>query len=101
MDRYGASLAKAISPANPHLLQLVKEPPAGSRDLLLVMLHALADAGLPPQPLVTAAVANFASSRDVQLLAPVCVAMPKSDVMKLLPQLVSQLDKPQLRQLYR
>eukprot|EP00775_Hariotina_reticulata_P002918 gene2918-3205_t len=101
IERYAGSLAKAVGPTNPELLQLLREPPGGSRDLLLVMLQALADQGLPPPPLVTACVTNFAKNRDVLLLAPVTVAMPKADVMKLLPQLVVQLDKSQLRMLYR
>lgn len=101
MDRYAASLARALGPTNPQLLALIKAPPEGSRDLLLNMLHALADGQLPPKELIDACIASFAATRDAQLLAPVTVAMPKSDVVKLLPQLVAQLSKPQLRLLYR
>jgi symplekin len=101
MDRFAASLARAVGPNNPQLLQLIREPPEGSCDLLLSMLHALTDNAQPPQQLVEACIANFKASKDAQLLAPVTVAMPKADVIRLLPQLVAQLSKPQLRLLYR
>jgi hypothetical protein len=65
------------------------------------MLQALTDNTQPPQQLVAACIASFAASKDARLLAPVTVAMPKADVIRLLPQLVSQLSKQHLRLLYR
>ncbi|KAF6263116.1 Symplekin tight junction protein C terminal-domain-containing protein [Scenedesmus sp. NREL 46B-D3] len=70
MDRYAASLARA-----------------GSRELLLAMLHALTDGAPPPKQLVEACIASFAATKDAALLAPVT--------------LVAQLSRPQLRLLYR
>jgi symplekin len=101
MDRYAASLARAVGPDSPQLLPLIRNPPDNSRELLLTMLQALTDNALPPKQLVEACIANFTTSKDVRLLAPVTVAMLKADVIRLLPQLVAQLSKPQLRLLYR
>lgn len=101
MERYAAALARAIGPMHPTLLDLIKSPPEGSKDLLLLMIHALADNTKPPQELVAACVAYFNSSKDVVLLAPVTPAMSKSDVIRLLPQFVTQLSRVQLRMLYR
>lgn len=101
MERYAASLARALGPTCPQLLALLAAPPPGSLGLLMLMLAALADDALPPQPLVAAAAGHFSKSRDATLLAPLVAALPKPDVVKLLPHLVAQLSRPQLRLLYR
>jgi hypothetical protein len=61
MDRYAPSLAQAVGPVAPELLQLLVDPPAGSTALLLCMVTALSE-GLPPQQLVKAAEQHYQQS---------------------------------------
>jgi len=101
MTRYAPSLALAIGPAQPVLLELIRSPPHGSLDLLLAMITALADHSAPPQPLVAACAAHYKVTSSVQLLDPVVISLTKDDVIKLLPQLLIQLPDQRLRLLYR
>lgn len=101
MCRYAPSLAVATGPTQPVLLELIRQPPEGSQDLLLVMITALADQQLPPQPLVAACAAHFKATGSVQLLDPAVISLAKDDIIKLLPKLLVQLPDQRLRLLYR
>lgn len=99
--RYAPSLAVIIGPSEPQLLQLVRSPPAGSHELLLAMLTALADQQLPPEPLAEACKAHLQATGSVQFMDPVVSALHKEEVVKLLPKFLLQLPDTRLRLLYR
>ncbi|KAF8072491.1 hypothetical protein HT031_000150 [Scenedesmus sp. PABB004] len=98
---YMAPRARALGPADAALLALVAAPPPGARHLLLTMLAALAESAAPSPPLVAAARAHFEATGDVQLLAAVATGLRKAEAARLLPHLVAQLDRPQLRAAFR
>lgn len=99
--RYAPSLALAIGPAAPQLLQLIQHPPKGSHELLLAMITALAESQPPPQPLVQACLTHYQATGSVQLLVPVTHSLSKDQVVSLLPKLLMQLPDQRLRLLYR
>lgn len=101
LSRYAPSLALAIVPSAPKLLQLIRQPPDGSQDLLLAMLTALSDQQPPPEALMQACTAHYKATGSVQLMDPVVGALSKDSVVQLLPKLLTQLPDQRLRLLYR
>lgn len=65
----------------------------------LLPSQTVTESSLPPGNLRLACEAWFASSGDVRVLAPVATALPKAQVLQLLPRLL-QMPAPQLRTLY-
>lgn len=101
LSRYAPSLALALGPSTPELLELIRQPPDQSSDLLLTMITAIADNQPPPEELAQACAAHYAATGSVQLMDPIVGALSKDSVVQLLPKLLSQLPDQRLRLLYR
>jgi hypothetical protein len=95
------NLAVPLGPDNSHLLELIRQPPEQSTDLLLEMVIALCVNQSPPKELVQACAAHFAATGSVQLMDPVVGSLRKQDVVQLLPKLLMQLPESRLKSLYK
>lgn len=80
---------------------MASPPDDASQQLLLTMLTALVDAAPPPEALVQACTTPFKATGSVTLLDPVVAALSKGSVIKLLPDLLTQLPDGRLRLLFR
>ncbi|BFG36416.1 hypothetical protein CerSpe_226900 [Prunus speciosa] len=81
--------------SSPDLLEIISDPPSGSENLLMQVLHTLTDGIVPSRELVFTVRKLYDSKlKDVEILIPILPFLPKDEVMLIFPQLVNlQLDK--------
>lgn len=77
------------------LLDIISDPPAGSENLLMQVLHTLTDGAVPSQELIFTVRKLYDSKlKDIEILIPILPFIPKDEVMLIFPQLVNlPLDK--------
>lgn len=80
------------------LLEIISDPPSGSENLLMQVLHTLTDGTVPSPELVSNVRRLFdAKFKDVEILFPILPFLPRDEVLLIFPQLVNlPLDKFQL-----
>uniref|UniRef100_A0A7N0VDI7 Symplekin n=1 Tax=Kalanchoe fedtschenkoi TaxID=63787 RepID=A0A7N0VDI7_KALFE len=71
------------------LLEIVSDPPTGSEDLLLQVLHTLTDS-VPPSPELISAVKKVydAKLKNVEILIPFLPYLTKEEVLRIFPRIV-------------
>nr|XP_011466471.1 PREDICTED: uncharacterized protein LOC101312467 [Fragaria vesca subsp. vesca] len=77
------------------LLDIISDPPAGSENLLMQVLHILTDGTVPSDELILTVRKLYDSKlKDIEILIPILPFIPKDEVMLIFPQLVNlPLDK--------
>ncbi|XP_028957097.1 uncharacterized protein [Malus domestica] len=80
---------------SPNLLEIISDPPTGSENLLMQVLHTLTDGIVPSQELIFTVRKLYDSKlKDVEILIPILPFLLKDEVMLIFPHLVNlQLDK--------
>ncbi|XP_024187491.1 uncharacterized protein LOC112192134 [Rosa chinensis] len=72
------------------LLDIISDPPAGSENLLMQVLHTLTDGAVPSQELIFTIRKLYDSKlKDIEILIPILPFIPKDEVMLIFPQLVN------------
>ncbi|KAK4253268.1 hypothetical protein QN277_010592 [Acacia crassicarpa] len=84
--------------SSPDLLEIISDPPHGSENLLMQVLHTLTDGTVPSKDLiVTVKRLHDSKVKDAEVLIPVLAYLPKDEVMLVFPQIVNlPLDKFQV-----
>ncbi|XP_052176977.1 uncharacterized protein LOC127791181 isoform X2 [Diospyros lotus] len=80
------------------LLEIISDPPTGSENLLLQVLHTLTD-GIVPSPELVLTIKKLYDTKvkDIEVLIPVLSYLPKDEVLVIFPHLVNlPLDKFQV-----
>ncbi|XP_050380986.1 uncharacterized protein LOC126798167 [Argentina anserina] len=87
-------LVRTMGPSRA-LLDIISDPPAGSENLLMQVLHILTDGAVPSQELILTIRKLYDSKlKDIEILVPILPFIPKDEVMFIFPQLVNlPLDK--------
>ncbi|XP_031475162.1 uncharacterized protein LOC116247253 isoform X1 [Nymphaea colorata] len=77
------------------LLSVISDLPAGSENLLMLVLHTLTDGAIPSPDLICAVKRLYESKlKDVAILIPILSSMPKDEILPIFPKLVGlPLDK--------
>lgn len=82
-------LVRAIGPS-PELLQILSDPPTGSVELLMQVLHTLTDGTMPsPELLSTIKKLYDSKVKDVEILILILPFLPKDEVLAMFPHLVN------------
>ncbi|KAG6523623.1 hypothetical protein ZIOFF_013488 [Zingiber officinale] len=72
------------------LLRIISDPPVGSENLLMQVLHTLTDGIVPSQELVSSVKKLYHSrTKDVEILIPVLPFLLKDEILPTFPQLVN------------
>ncbi|XP_068340076.1 uncharacterized protein [Pyrus communis] len=81
--------------SSPNLLEIISDPPTGSENLLMQVLHTLTDGTVPSQELIFTVRKLYDSKlKDIEILIPILPFLPKDEVLLIFPQLMNlQLDK--------
>ncbi|WOL01913.1 hypothetical protein Cni_G10632 [Canna indica] len=81
--------------SSPELLTIVSDPPVGSENLLMQVLHTLTDGTIPSQDLISSVRKLYHSRmKDVEILIPVLAFLPKDEILPVFPHMVNlPLDK--------
>lgn len=84
--------------SSPELLNIVSDPPSGSENLLIQVLHILTDGAAPSQELISSVRMLYNSKmKDVEILIPIISFLSKDEILPLMPQFVNlPLDKFQV-----
>ncbi|KAI5077131.1 hypothetical protein GOP47_0006955 [Adiantum capillus-veneris] len=83
-------LIRTIGSSSLDVLQIISNPPAGSKNLIFLVLHVLTELSAPPPELI-AAVKQLYESRikDAKLLVPILSSLSKEEVLPIFPRLVA------------
>ncbi|XP_022745644.1 symplekin isoform X4 [Durio zibethinus] len=74
------------------LLEIISDPPSGSKNLLMQVLHTLTEGTVPSAELIFTIKKLFDSKlKDVEILVPVLPFLPRDEVLLLFPYLVNLL----------
>ncbi|KAG6527451.1 hypothetical protein ZIOFF_009553 [Zingiber officinale] len=72
------------------LLRIISDPPVGSENLLMQVLHTLTDGIVPSQELISSVKKLYHSrTKDVEILIPVLPFLLKDEILPTFPQLVN------------
>ncbi|XP_054780556.1 uncharacterized protein LOC129288158 isoform X2 [Prosopis cineraria] len=84
--------------SSPDLLEIISDPPHGSENLLMQVLHTLTDGTVPSRDLIfTIKRLHDSKFKDAEVLIPVLAYLPKDEVMLVFPHIVNlPLDKFQV-----
>eukprot|EP00250_Pteridium_aquilinum_P020689 c24907_g1_i2 orf=865-4929(-) len=83
-------LVRTIGTTSSELLQLLSDPPPGSKNLLLLVLHLLTDAAAPSPELIAVVKKLYESKiKDARLLTPILSSLSKAEVLPIFPHLVA------------
>ncbi|KAI9085134.1 hypothetical protein K1719_032950 [Acacia pycnantha] len=84
--------------SSPDLLEIISDPPHGSENLLMQVLHTLTDGTVPSKDLiVTVKRLHDSKVKDAEVLIPVLAYLPKDEVMLVFPHIVNlPMDKFQV-----
>ncbi|KAK6943128.1 Symplekin/Pta1, N-terminal [Dillenia turbinata] len=76
--------------SSPELLEIISDPPNGSENLLMQVLHTLTDGTIPSQELIFTIKKLYDSKmKDMEILIPILTFLPKDEVLVIFPHLVS------------
>ncbi|XAR50836.1 hypothetical protein NMG60_11005285 [Bertholletia excelsa] len=77
------------------LLEIISDPPIGSENLLMQVLHTLTDGTIPSPELISTLRRLYESKlKDVEILMPILSYLPKEELLMIFPRLVNlPLDK--------
>ncbi|KAK1562008.1 hypothetical protein Q3G72_004851 [Acer saccharum] len=77
------------------LLEIISDPPSGSENLLMQVLHTLTDGTIPsPELICTIRKLYDTKLKDVEILIPILPSLPRDEVLRIFPHLVNlPLDK--------
>ncbi|KAK2656710.1 hypothetical protein Ddye_009762 [Dipteronia dyeriana] len=77
------------------LLEIISDPPSGSENLLMQVLHTLTDGTVPsPELIFTIRKLYDTKLKDVEILIPILPSLPRDEVLLIFPHLVNlPLDK--------
>ncbi|XP_010556505.2 PREDICTED: uncharacterized protein LOC104825811 [Tarenaya hassleriana] len=91
-------LIRALGSSYSELLQIVSDPPAGSENLLTLVLQVLTQETLPPPDLIATVKHLYETKlKDVSILIPLLSSLSKDEVLPIFPRLVNlPLDKFQM-----
>ena len=91
-------LAKRVGAQAPVFVELVRQVPAGSEDLLLRMLNVANEAAAAlPEDLSAALKDQYARTKDVRFVLPALGSLPKAALLQMLPDLVAGLSAQQFQ----
>ncbi|KAI5061409.1 hypothetical protein GOP47_0023914 [Adiantum capillus-veneris] len=83
-------LVRTIGSTSSDLLQLLSDPPLGSKNLLLLVLHLVTDADAPSPALIAIVKKLYESKiKDARLLTPILSSLSKAEVLPIFPHLVA------------
>jgi symplekin len=89
VHRHIPILFRTIGSSSQELLQLIADPPAGSENLLLQVLHSLTDGTEPSKELISTVKTLYdIKSQDATYLIPVLSSLSKDEVTPIFPRLV-------------
>ncbi|GLT37611.1 hypothetical protein SLA2020_119170 [Shorea laevis] len=72
------------------LLEIISDPPSGSENLLMQVLHTLTEGTVPSKELIFAIKKLFdAKLKDIEILVPVLPFLPRDEVLLLFPHIVN------------
>uniref|UniRef100_A0A5B7B7R4 Symplekin n=1 Tax=Davidia involucrata TaxID=16924 RepID=A0A5B7B7R4_DAVIN len=72
------------------LLEIISDPPTGSKNLLMQVLHTLTDGAIPsPELIFTIRKLYDTQLKDVEILIPILSFLPKDEVLLVFPHLVN------------
>ncbi|GAX84655.1 hypothetical protein CEUSTIGMA_g12076.t1 [Chlamydomonas eustigma] len=94
------TIARALGVKSRELLSLVKQHPAGSEHVVRTMVDAAVNGEVPTVELVEACRCWYLQSQDVKIMAPLVVALPRAEVLSLMPHLL-QLQGANIRSLFK
>ncbi|CAL9191172.1 uncharacterized protein LOC135583873 [Musa acuminata AAA Group] len=76
--------------SSPELLAIISDPPTGSEDLLMKVLHTLTDGIVPSQDLISSVKKLYHSRmKDADVLIPVLPFLTKDEIFPIFPHLVN------------
>lgn len=76
--------------ASPPLLEIISDPPDGSEDLLMQVLHTLTDGRVPSAELIfTIKTLYETKMKDIEILFPILSFLPKEEVLRIFPHAVN------------
>ncbi|KAK3128120.1 hypothetical protein QOZ80_7AG0582840 [Eleusine coracana subsp. coracana] len=75
--------------SSPDLLGIISDPPAKSRDLLMLVLQTLTDGAAPSQDLISSIKNLYSKTKDIEVLFPILAYLPKDEVLPLFPNIVN------------
>eukprot|EP00250_Pteridium_aquilinum_P033702 c611_g1_i1 orf=440-4438(-) len=83
-------LIRTVGSSSSDVLQIISDPPVGSKNLVLLVLHVLTELSTPSPELI-AAVKQLYESRikDAKLLTPILSSLSKEEVLPIFPHLVA------------
>lgn len=83
-------LVRTIGSSSSELLQLLSDPPPGSKNLVLLVLHLLTEAAAPSPELIAVVKKLYESKiKDARLLTPILSSLSKAEVLPIFPHLVA------------
>jgi symplekin len=86
VHRHIPKLFRTIGSSSPELLQLIADPPAGSENLLLLVLHSLTEGTEPSAELIGTVKKLYETKlQDAAFLIPVLSSLSKEEVAVLNP----------------
>ncbi|CAK9233640.1 unnamed protein product [Sphagnum troendelagicum] len=89
VHRHIPKLFRTIGSSSPELLQLIADPPAGSENLLLLVLHSLTEGTEPSAELIATVKKLYETKlQDAAFLIPVLSSLSKEEVLPVFPRLV-------------
>ncbi|KAH9624304.1 hypothetical protein KSS87_001170, partial [Heliosperma pusillum] len=76
--------------ASPSLLEIISDPPDGSENLLIQVLHILTDGTVPPAELISTVKKLYESKiKNVEILFPILSFLSNEEVLRVFPQVVN------------
>lgn len=89
VDRHIPILVRTMGSSS-DLLEIISDPPVGSENLLLQVLHTLTDGTVPSQELIFTIKKLYDSKlKDVEILIPILPFLSKDEVLMNFPQVVN------------
>ncbi|XP_030481305.1 uncharacterized protein LOC115698245 isoform X1 [Cannabis sativa] len=81
VDRHIPILVRTMGPS-PALLEIISDPPVGSENLLVQVLHTLTDGAVPSQELINTIKKLYNSKlKDIEILIPILPFLSKDEVL--------------------
>lgn len=95
VHRHIPSLVRSIGSSSSELLQVISDPPQGSENLLMQVLHILTEGRTPSRDLIITVKQLYESKlKDAGILIPMLSSLSKDEVLPIFPRLVDlPLDK--------
>lgn len=90
VHRHLRVLIRTIGSSSSELLRIISDPPIGSKNLVVLVLHILTDSTTPSSELIAAVKQLYESKlKDARLLIPILSSLSKEEVLPIFPSLVA------------